>query len=243
MKRILCAALAVFLVTIGCTAEEKKAEVKKAELTSPRDKVSYGIGMNIGRNFTREGFDVNPDILAQGIKDIMAGAPTLMTDEEAQAVLMNFQEEMIAKQETRAKELAEKNRLACEAFMAENAGKEGVVALPSGLQYKVLVEGTGKTPDKDDTVTVNYRGTLIDGKEFDSSYKRGEPATFPLYGVIPGWTEALQLMKEGAKWQLFIPSALAYGESGAGRDITPNSCLIFEVELISIQQKENGQKP
>jgi FKBP-type peptidyl-prolyl cis-trans isomerase FklB len=166
-----------------------------------------------------------------------------MTDEEAQAVLMNFQEEMIAKQETMAKELAEKNRLACEAFMAENAGKEGIVALPSGLQYKVLVEGTGKTPDKDDTVTVNYRGTLIDGKEFDSSYKRGEPATFPLYGVIPGWTEALQLMKEGAKWQLFNPSVLAYGESGAGRDIPPNSCLIFEVELISIQQNENGEKP
>ncbi|MDD2317591.1 MAG: FKBP-type peptidyl-prolyl cis-trans isomerase [Desulfobacterales bacterium] len=243
MKQILCAVLAVFLVTVGCTAEEKKAEVKKAELSSPKDKVSYGIGMNIGRNFSQQEFDVNPDILAQGIKDVLAGGQTLMTEEEARTTLMNFQQEMAAKQQAKLKELAEKNRLAGEAFMAENARKEGVVTLPSGLQYKVLVEGTGKTPGQDDTVTVNYRGTLIDGKEFDSSYKRGEPATFPIEGVIPGWTEALQLMKEGAKWQLFIPSALAYGESGAGPDITPNSSLIFEVELISIQPKETVEKP
>ena len=243
MKQILCAVLAVFLVTVGCTAEEKKAEVKKAELSSPKDKVSYGIGMNIGRNFSRQEFDVNPDILAQGIKDVLAGGPTLMTEEEAQTTLMNFQQEMAAKHQAKMTELAEKNKAAGEAFMAENARKEGVVTLPSGLQYKVLVEGTGKTPGQDDTVTVNYRGALIDGKEFDSSYKRGEPATFPLAGVIPGWTEALQLMKEGSKWQLFIPSALAYGEGGAGPDITPNSSLIFEVELISIQPKESAEKP
>ncbi len=243
MKQILCAVLAVFLVTVGCTAEEKKAEVKKAELSSPKDKVSYGIGMNIGRNFSRQEFDVNPDILAQGIKDVLAGGPTLMTEEEAQTTLVNFQQEMAAKHQAKMTELAEKNKAAGEAFMAENAKKEGVVTLPSGLQYKVLVEGTGKTPGQDDTVTVNYRGALIDGKEFDSSYKRGEPATFPLAGVIPGWTEALQLMKEGSKWQLFIPSALAYGEGGAGPDITPNSSLIFEVELISIQPKESAEKP
>ena len=243
MKQILCAVLAVFLVTVGCTAEEKKAEVKKAELSSPKDKVSYGIGMNIGRNFSRQEFDVNPDILAQGIKDVLAGGPTLMTEEEAQTTLVNFQQEMAAKHQAKMTELAEKNKAAGEAFMAENARKEGVVTLPSGLQYKVLVEGTGKTPGQDDTVTVNYRGALIDGKEFDSSYKRGEPATFPLAGVIPGWTEALQLMKEGSKWQLFIPSALAYGEGGAGPDITPNSSLIFEVELISIQPKESAEKP
>jgi len=217
--------------------------VKKAELSSPKDKVSYGIGMNIGRNFSRQEFDVNPDILAQGIKDVLAGGPTLMTEEEAQTTLVNFQQEMAAKHQAKMTELAEKNKAAGEAFMAENAKKEGVVTLPSGLQYKVLVEGTGKTPGQDDTVTVNYRGALIDGKEFDSSYKRGEPATFPLAGVIPGWTEALQLMKEGSKWQLFIPSALAYGEGGAGPDITPNSSLIFEVELISIQPKESAEKP
>jgi len=243
MKRILCVFLAVFLATIGCSAEEKKAEVKKAELSSPKDKVSYGIGMNIGRNFSRQEFDVNPDILAQGIKDVISGGPTLMTEEEAQTTLMNFQQEMAAKHQAKMTELAEKNKTAGEAFMAENAGKEGVVTLPSGLQYKVLVEGTGKIPGEDDMVTVNYKGTLLDGKEFDSSFKRGEPATFPVRGVIPGWTEALQLMKEGSKWQIFIPPALAYGERSAGPDITPNSCLIFEVELISILPKENEKKP
>jgi FKBP-type peptidyl-prolyl cis-trans isomerase FklB len=146
-----------------------------------------------------------------------------------------FQKEVVAKQEVKAKESADKNLKAGEAFLAENAKKEGVVTLPSGLQYKVIEAGSGKTPKASDTVTVNYRGTLIDGKEFDSSYKRGEPATFPVSGVIAGWTEALQLMKEGAKWQLVIPPGLAYGEKGAGPVIGPNSTLVFEVELIKVQ--------
>ena len=235
MKQIVGAVLAVLLVAAGCTAGEKSGESKKVELTSVKDKVSYGIGMSMGRDFANQKIEVDPVILAQGIKDILAGGPTLMTDEEAQTTLMNFQQEMMAKQEAEVQAMGEKNQAAGAAFLAENGTKEGVVTLPSGLQYKVLNEGTGKSPAKEDTVTVNYRGTLIDGTEFDSSYKRGEPATFPVGGVIPGWTEALQLMKEGAKWQLFIPADLAYGERGAGPVIEPNSTLLFEVELISIQ--------
>ncbi len=236
MKQIVVAVLAVLLVAAGCTAEEKTAEVKKVELTSSKDKVSYGIGMSIGRDFSRQELDIDPDILVQGIKDVLADGQTLMTEEEAQTTLMEFQQEMMAKQEAQGKELAEKNSQEGEAFLTENAKQEGVVTLPSGLQYKVLVEGTGNMPGKEDTVTVNYRGTLIDGQEFDSSYKRGEPATFPVGGVIAGWTEGLQLMKEGAKWQFFIPASLAYGERGAGPVISPNATLIFEVELLSIQQ-------
>ena len=235
MKQIVGAVLAVLLVAAGCTAGEKSGESKKVELTSVKDKVSYGIGMSMGRDFANQKIEVDPVILAQGIKDTLAGGPTLMTDEEAQTTLMNFQQEMMAKQEAEVQAMGEKNQAAGAAFLAENGTKEGVVTLPSGLQYKVLNEGTGKSPAKEDTVTVNYRGTLIDGTEFDSSYKRGEPATFPVGGVIPGWTEALQLMKEGAKWQLFIPADLAYGERGAGPVIEPNSTLLFDVELISIQ--------
>lgn len=235
MKQIVGAVLAVLLVAAGCTAGEKSGESKKVELTSVKDKVSYGIGMSMGRDFSNQKIEIDPAILAQGIKDTLAGGPTLMTDEEAQTTLMNFQQEMMAKQEAEAQAMGEKNQAAGAAFLAENGKKDGVVTLPSGLQYKILSEGTGKSPAKEDTVTVNYRGTLIDGTEFDSSYKRGEPATFPVGGVIPGWTEALQLMKEGAKWQLFIPADLAYGERGAGPVIEPNSALLFEVELISIQ--------
>jgi FKBP-type peptidyl-prolyl cis-trans isomerase FklB len=149
-----------------------------------------------------------------------------------------FQKEMMAKQQELAKRLGEKNKKEGEAFLSENRKKEGIKALPSGLQYKVVKAGTGKKPKSTDTVTTHYRGTLIDGTEFDSSYRRGQPASFPVSGVIPGWTEALQLMEEGAKWQLFIPPNLAYGERGAGSQIGPNATLIFEIELISIQEKK-----
>ena len=145
---------------------------------------------------------------------------------------------MMAKQQEMAKKLGEKNKAEGEAFLAENKKKEGVITLPSGLQYKVIKAGTGKKPKATDTVTVHYQGTLIDGKEFDSSYRRGQPVTFPVNGVIPGWTEALQLMEEGAKWQIFIPSSLAYGDRGAGRDIGPHATLIFEIELVSIQEQK-----
>jgi FKBP-type peptidyl-prolyl cis-trans isomerase FklB len=204
-------------------------------LKNQKDKISYIIGMDIGTNLKKQSIDIDSNILAKGVKDALAGTKPLLTEQEIQETMMAFQKEMMAKQE----EIGKKNKKEGEAFLAENKKKEGVKTLPSGLQYKVIKAGTGKKPKLSDTVTAHYRGTLIDGTEFDSSYKRGQPATFPVSGgMIPGWTEALQLMEEGAKWQLFIPSNLAYGERGAGGVIGPNATLIFEVELISIQEKK-----
>jgi len=207
---------------------------EKSILKTQKDKVSYSIGLDIGKNMNRQSLDIDPDILAKGIKDGFSGSSPLLTEAEVRETMMAFQKEMTAKQIERTKTISEKNKKEGEAFLAENKKKEGVITLPSGLQYKVIKKGTGKTPKATDTVTVNYRGTLIDGTEFDSSYKRGQPATFAVNGVIKGWTETLQLMKEGSKWQLFIPSNLAYGERGAGNAIGPNVVLIFEVELLSI---------
>lgn len=215
---------------------QKPATTAKKSLTTQKDKVSYAIGMNMGMGLRQRSVDVDPDVLAQGIRDALAGK-TLMTESEARAAIIQWQTEMTAKMEEQRKLAGETNKNEGAAFLATNKTKESVVALPSGLQYKVLTEGTGAKPTAADTVTVNYRGTLINGKEFDSSYKRGQPATFPVGGVIKGWTEALQLMPVGSKWQLFIPPSLAYGERGAGQDIGPNETLIFEVELISIQEK------
>lgn len=232
MKLRLIAALGIMLLTSQVNAEENLV------LKDQRDKISYSIGINMGNNLKRQSIDVNPDTLLQGIKDALSGGKALMTEQEINETMTAFQKEMKAKQVERSKELGEKNKKEGEAFLAENKKKDGVVILPSGLQYKVIKEGTGKTPKLTDTVTVNYRGTLIDGTEFDSSYRRGQPATFPANGVIAGWTEALQLMKVGSKWQLFIPYNLAYGERGAGRDIGPNATLIFDVELLSIKEDE-----
>jgi len=204
-------------------------------LKNQKEKVSYSIGMDIANNLKKQSIDVDPDLLAKGIKDAFAGTKPLLTEKEVHDTLTAFQKEMMAKMQEKQKKMGDKNKLDGEAFLAENKKKEGVKALPSGLQYKVITEGTGKSPKATDTVTVNYKGTLIDGTEFDSSYRRGQPVSFPVNGVIAGWTEALQLMKEGSKWQLFIPSNLAYGEKGAGNTIGPNAVLIFEVELISIK--------
>ena len=193
-------------------------------LKNQKEKVSYIIGMDIGSNLKRQSVDVDPNSLARGIQDALSGAKPLLSKEEIQGTMAAFQ-----------KEIAEKQKQRGEAFLSENKKKEGVKTLPSGLQYKVIKAGTGKKPKLNDAVTVNYRGTLIDGTEFDSSFRRGQPANFPVSGVIPGWTEAMQLMTEGAKWQLFIPPNLAYGERGAGGLIGPNATLIFEIELISVQ--------
>lgn len=220
----------VLLLAAGCTAGEKQLELKDL-----RDKVSYGIGMKMGRDFKEQGANLNPEVIAQAMKDVLADKTPQLTDEQVVEAFTAYQKEMETQYEAKAKAEGEKNLKDGEAYLAENGKKEGVVTLPSGLQYKVLTAGKGKKPSAKDTVSVHYRGTLIDGKEFDSSISRGEPATFPVSGVIPGWTEALQLMQEGAKWQLFIPAKLAYGERGAGRAIGPNSTLVFEVELIKIQ--------
>ena len=207
-------------------------------LTTSKQKASYAIGMNWGTGLHRQAIDVDTAALLQGMKDALAGGKTLLTEDEARTALMQLQKEMQEKQQAKAAAEGDANKKEGEAFLAANKGKEGVVTLPSGLQYKILTAGTGPKPTSSDSVVCNYKGTLINGTEFDSSYKRGEPATFPVTGVIKGWTEALQLMPVGSKWQLFIPSDLAYGARGTpGGPIGPNSTLIFEVELMSIKDK------
>ena len=209
---------------------------------SDKERQSYAVGMNIGESLHRQPVDLDSNSLMQGLKDSMTGGKTLMTDEEAKAALTELGQQVRAKQEEKVKQAAETNKKEGEAFLAANKTKPGVVTTPSGLQYKILKEGTGPKPTAADKVVCNYKGTLINGTEFDSSYKRGQPATFPVGQVIKGWTEALQLMPVGSKWQLFIPADLAYGERGAGNDIGPDSTLIFEVELLSIEGKEAPAK-
>ena len=207
-------------------------------LTTQAQKVSYAIGMNIGRNLKRDSVEVDYAAFLHGLKDAVAGNKLLMTDEEAKVAITALQTEVKAREEAKTKAAAVENKKAGDAFLAANKTREGVVTLPSGLQYKILKEGTGPKPAPDDIVVCNYRGSLVDNTEFDSSYKRGEPIKIPVGQVIKGWTEAIQLMPVGSKWQLFIPSDLAYGERGApGSPIGPNSTLIFDVELISIEPK------
>ncbi len=205
-------------------------------LTDPKAKVSYALGMDLGNNLKRQSVEIDPDIFLQGLKASLSGTKALLTPEEAQAAINDLQNQLRQKAAEAAKALGEKNKKEGEAFLVANKTKEGVVTLPSGLQYKILKAGEGNKPTADDTVVCQYRGTFVDGTEFDSSYKRNQPATFAVKGVIKGWTEALQLMPVGSKWQLFVPSDLAYGESGRN-PIGPNAVLIFEVELLSIQGK------
>jgi len=214
------------------------------KLKTEKDKVSYAIGLNVGRNLKRDSLEVDTSILLRGIKDAMAGGKTLLTDDEVRQVMTTLQADLRKKQAEKMQAATEANKKEGETFLAANKDKDGVVTLPSGLQYKILKEGTGPKPTATDSVVCNYRGTLLDGTEFDSSYKRGQPATFPVNGVIKGWTEALELMSVGSKWQLFVPAELAYGLRGApGGTIGPNATLIFEVELISIANKANEVQP
>ncbi len=196
-----------------------------------KEKISYIIGRDMASNLSKQGIEVEIESFMKGFKEVQEGKASSLTQNDVQQAMMALQQEMAAKQNAAGGE----NKEAGEAFLADNKDKEGVKTLPSGLQYMVLKEGTGKSPSASDTVTTHYHGTLIDGTTFDSSYDRGQPATFPVNGVIAGWTEALQLMKEGSKWRLFIPSDLAYGSQGAGDVIGPNSALIFDVELLSVK--------
>lgn len=224
--------------TKSTTTSTTPRNVPGPPLTTDKQKQSYALGMNIGRGLTRQQVDVDPVVLARGLRDTLAGAKPLLTDDQAQAALTQLQTMVKTKEEAAAQKAGEENMKEGQDFLAANKTKDGVVTLPSGLQYKILTPGTGPKPAATDTVVCNYRGTFIDGTEFDSSYKRNQPATFPVNGVIKGWTEALQLMPVGSKWQLFIPSDLAYGSRGAGGVIGPNKTLVFEVELLSIQPKK-----
>lgn len=206
-----------------------------AVLKDQRDKASYSIGVKIGADMKANALDLNSEALVTGLQDGISGAKPQLSDKERADSLMAFEQDLQKKEIERIKQLAEKNKKEGAEFLAANKAKEGVKTLPSGLEYKVLAEGNGTQPKPTDQVTVNYRGTFLDGTEFDNSYKRGEPITFPVNGVIKAWSEALPLMKTGAKWQLFVPAELAYGEKGAGRAIGPNSTLIFEVELVGIK--------
>ena len=206
-----------------------------------KEKLSYALGMNLGENLKRASVDVDPAEILKGMNDVLAGKP-LMTEDEFRATMIQMQADLKTKQEEKARMAAVNNKKEGDAFLEANKSQQGVVVLPSGLQYKILTQGTGPTPTATDTVSCNYRGTLINGTEFDSSFKRGQPAQFRVGGVIRGWTEALQLMPVGSKWQLFIPPTLAYADRGAGPDIGPNATLIFEVELLSIQPKPEVPK-
>src|SRR5216684_481002 len=229
----------LFIVTIALCFVSAGFAQEKTALKDSKDKVSYSIGLDIGSTLKRQKVDVNADALVAGLRDAISGAKPLMTDEEIKQTMMAFSKELTEKQTAATKEAAQKNAAAGEKFLAENKNKPGVKTTASGLQYKVIKEGTGPIPKPTDTVVTNYRGTLINGTEFDSSYKRGQPATFPLNGVIKGWTEALQLMKVGSKYQLFIPANLAYGEQGRP-GIPPSSALIFEVELMDVKSPQAG---
>jgi FKBP-type peptidyl-prolyl cis-trans isomerase FklB len=218
-----------------------QAPAAKSESPAPfdtqKEKASYAIGMNIAQGMKKNSIEFDPASLLRGMQDTLSGGKTLLTDQEAQATIMALQNDVRNKQQAQRQLAGETNKKEGDAFMTANKTKEGVVTLPSGLQYKILKAGDGPKPTASDSVVCHYRGTLLDGKEFDSSYKRGQPATFGVTQVIKGWTEALQLMPAGSKWQLFIPSDLAYGDRGAGADIGPNATLIFEVELLSIKPK------
>ena len=224
MRYLLSMVLSVILMAKPGLSEEK------LDLEDEKAKINYSVGYQIGGDFKRQGVEINPEMLVKGIQDALSGGKGLMTPQERRKTMVNLQRRIAAqRKQDKAKQAQEYTGEGLE-FLAANARKPGVVTLPSGLQYKVIRKGTGKIPGPHDSVTVHYRGTLIDGNEFDSSYRKGKPATFPVDGVIAGWTEALQMMREGARWQLFIPPDLAYGKKGNLAERT----LIFEVELISV---------
>lgn len=239
MKKFLLIFLLFALLAIP--ACKKTKAIKSEALETQKDKASYAIGYDLGKNLKKYSEDIELEKMIKGIRDGISGQNSILNEEETKKTLTEFQQALIKKEIERRKEVAIKNKVEEEKFLAENSKREGVVTTASGLQYKVIKEGNGPKPELEDTVKVHYRGTFINGKEFDSSYKRGEPVTFQLKNMIPGWIEALQLMKAGSKWQIFIPSSLAYGEQGAGDIIEPNSLLIFDVELLEVE-KATGKK-
>ena len=225
-------ATAILLGILICAAHASAAEVEA--LKTYEEKVSYGLGVDMARNLKRMGVAVDPDILVQGFRDEFAGERLRMTERELRTVMSTHHDEQERKREEMRKKVAEENRLMGAEFLAENRAKEGVVTLASGLQYRILRPGTGRKPTDEDTVECHFRGTFVNGVEFESTYRRGQPALLKVKGLIPGWAEALKLMAAGAKWQLFIPPELAYGEGGA-RHVGPNTTVVLEVELIAVR--------
>lgn len=225
----------VAILTLACN--DAGVRVGAGDLTTTEDRASYGIGLELGRSLERQGVEVNVDALVTGLHDGLSGTEPLITDAEVQTSMLELQESVNERQQARLSQEAEANRAAGEAFLAENAERSDVVTLPSGLQYEVLEEGSGPSPSDTDTVTVHYRGTKIDGTVFDSSYDRGQPATFSLAGVIPGWAEGVQQMNVGARYKLYIPAELAYGMNPPDPSLGPASTLVFEVELLEIVER------
>ena len=233
MKNLIGIFIVLLMIAISCTSSEKVVETP--QLTDYMDTVSYSVGVDIGKSFRLQEMDINPDVMARGLSDAFSDKETALTDEEIQSTLINFRQEFQQKQREIAQRKAQETAVAEESYLAESASKEGVVSLPSGLQYKVITPGDGPSPLTTDKVKVHYKGSLADGTIFDSSYDRGQPTSFTVSGVIKGWTEALLLMQVGSKWELTIPSKLGYGTRGSGGTIPPNSTLLFEVELLAIE--------
>ena len=255
MKKLTSLAALLLLTATAVARADQQGAQQPAQTPAPAqaapgdkpqsldDKASYIIGFNLGSNLKKQEIPVSADLIVKGLRDGLAGAQGLLTDEEIQAAMTEFQQKMMAQQQAKMAAVGEKNKKEADEFLAANKTKQGVVTTASGLQYQVLQEGTGATPKATDQVTVHYKGTLLDGTVFDSSYERNEPATFTVNQVIPGWVEALQLMKVGSKTKLFIPPALGYGEAGAGQQIGPNALLVFEVELIKTEASPAPEAP
>nr|BCL64321.1 outer membrane protein MIP [Legionella pneumophila serogroup 3]BCL64674.1 outer membrane protein MIP [Legionella pneumophila serogroup 15] len=226
----------VTAAVMGLAMSTAMAATDATSLATDKDKLSYSIGADLGKNFKNQGIDVNPEAMAKGMQDAMSGAQLALTEQQMKDVLNKFQKDLMAKRTAEFNKKADENKVKGEAFLTENKNKPGVVVLPSGLQYKVINPGNGVKPGKSDTVTVEYTGRLIDGTVFDSTEKTGKPATFQVSQVIPGWTEALQLMPAGSTWEIYVPSGLAYGPRSVGGPIGPNETLIFKIHLISVKK-------
>ena len=226
----------VAAAVMGLAMSTAIAATDAGSLNSDLDKLSYSIGADLGKNFKKQGIEISPEAMAKGLQDGMSGSSLLLTEDQMKDVLSKFQKDLMAKRNSEFTKKADDNKAKGEAYLNQNKAKDGVISLPSGLQYKIIETGTGAKPGKEDTVTVDYTGTLIDGQVFDSSEKTGKPATFKVSQVIPGWTEALQLMPSGSTWEVVVPASLAYGTRSVGGPIGPNETLIFKIHLISVKK-------
>lgn len=235
MKVFVIAVLCGSFFAMQACSQQKVSKDRAVALKDFKDSLSYSIGMQIGANLSQQSIEVNQETMIAAIRESYSKGKPILTEAQVATIMNKFQAQMMEKQQGEAKKKGEENMKKGQEFLAQNGKKAGVKTTASGLQYEVIKEGTGKQPTADNTVTVHYTGTLINGKKFDSSVDRGEPATFPLKGVIAGWTEGVQLMKIGAKYRFYIPSNLGYGERGMGGDIGPNETLIFDVELIDVK--------